>query len=61
MRNQPNQGALRVTMRKRWDNIEILHAIDRIQERYGGGPVTGMNGMYLMDEINGGQVTEPNL
>jgi uncharacterized protein (TIGR02391 family) len=61
MRNQPNQGALRATMRKRWDNIEILHAIDRIQERYGGGPVTGMNGMYLMDEINGGQVTEPNL
>jgi hypothetical protein len=27
MRNQPNQGALRVTIRKRWDNIEILHAI----------------------------------
>lgn len=48
-------------MRKRWDNIEILQAIDRIQERYGGGPVTAMNGMYLMNEVNGSQVTEPAL
>ncbi len=48
-------------MRKRWDNIEILQAMDRIQERYDGGPVTAMNGMYLMDEINGTRVTEPAL
>jgi hypothetical protein len=48
-------------MRNRWDNIEILQAIDRIQERYGSGPVTAMNGMYLMDEINGTRVTEPAL
>jgi hypothetical protein len=47
-------------MRKRWDNIEILQAIDQLQERYGGGPVTAMNGMYLMNEINGSQVTEPS-
>ena len=45
-------------MRERWDDIEILQAIDRIQERYDGGPVTAMNGMYLMDEINGTRVTE---
>lgn len=48
-------------MRKRWDNIEIQQAIDQLQERYGGGPITAMNGMYLMNEINGSQVTEPIL
>jgi uncharacterized protein (TIGR02391 family) len=43
----------------RWDDIEILRAIDRIQQdRYGGGPIIASNGMYLMDEINGSRVVE---
>jgi hypothetical protein len=45
-------------MPARWDNIEILRAIDRIQQRYGGGRVATGNGMYLMDEINGSRVLE---
>lgn len=46
-------------MAARWDNIEILRAIDHIQrERYGGGRITASNGMYLMDEINGSRVVE---
>jgi hypothetical protein len=33
----------------RWDNIEILQAIDRIQQdRHRGAPITASNGMYLM-------------
>ncbi len=36
-------------MTARWDNIEILRAIDRIQqERYAGGVIRASNGMYLM-------------
>src|SRR5271165_3210393 len=46
-------------MTARWDNVEILRAVDRIQqERYGGGRITTMNGMYRMDEINGSRVLE---
>lgn len=45
-------------MTARWDNIEILRAIDRMQqERHGGAPVN-LNGIYLMDEINGSSVHE---
>jgi hypothetical protein len=46
-------------MTARWDDIEILRAVDRMQqERYGGGRITAMNGMHLMDEINGSRVLE---
>ncbi len=38
----------------RWDNIEILRAIDRIQgDTYHGGPIQGMSGLQLMEEVNG--------
>jgi uncharacterized protein (TIGR02391 family) len=44
-----------------WDNIQILQAIDRHQERFGGGEVWGVDGRMLMEEIAGGQVTDDNL
>ena len=47
-------------MISRWDNIEILQSIDRVQrETYGGGPIRSMNGLYLMKQIR--RVTEPQL
>jgi uncharacterized protein (TIGR02391 family) len=46
----------------RWDNIEILQGIDRRQqETYGGGPMRGVNGLYLMEQITGVMVHEPQL
>jgi hypothetical protein len=39
-------------MARRWDNIEILQAIDRLQsEVHGGGPLTGVAGLSLMQQI----------
>jgi hypothetical protein len=41
-------------MADRWDNIEILQAIDRRQqETYRGGPMRGVHGLYLMEQITG--------
>ena len=41
-------------MAERWDNIEILQAIDRRQQgTYRGGPMRGVNGLYLMEQITG--------
>jgi len=41
-------------MADRWDNIEILQAIDRKQqETYRGGPMRGVHGLYLMEQITG--------
>lgn len=37
----------------RWDDIEILRLIDKHQEQYGGGPLWGMHGRDLMDELGG--------
>ena len=46
----------------RWDNIEILQAIDhRQQETYRGGPMRGVNGLHLMEQITGVMVHEPQL
>lgn len=46
----------------RWDNIEILQVIDRRQqETYPGGPLRGVNGLHLMEEIAGRMVHEPQL
>ena len=46
----------------RWDNIEILQAIDRRQqETYRGGPMRGVNGLHLMEQITGVMVHEPQL
>ena len=43
----------------RWDDIQILQAIDRIQqERFDGGPMRVGHGLWLMEEINGGPVFE---
>jgi uncharacterized protein (TIGR02391 family) len=43
----------------RWDNIEILQAIDRIQrEVYGGGPISTGSGLWLMEQITGSPVSE---
>jgi hypothetical protein len=39
-------------MPNRWDDIEILRAIDERQEQYGGGPLW-ISGRELMDEIGG--------
>jgi hypothetical protein len=39
---------------QRWDNIEILQAIDRIQQdTYRGGPIGSMDGFYLMEQMRG--------
>ncbi len=49
-------------MTGRWDNIEILQAIARKQqETYGGGPMRGVNGLHLMEQIAGRIVHEPQL
>jgi uncharacterized protein (TIGR02391 family) len=45
-------------MPKRWDDIEILQAIDRHQEQAGGAAAWHLNGMQLMDEIAGEPVAE---
>jgi uncharacterized protein (TIGR02391 family) len=45
----------------RWDNITILQAIDRHQDRFGGGEVWGVDGRQLMEEVAGRQVTEDQL
>ena len=45
----------------RWDNIAILQAIDRHQERFGGGEVWGVDGRRLMEEVAGRQITEDEL
>jgi uncharacterized protein (TIGR02391 family) len=37
----------------RWDNIEILQTIDRVQaETYGGGPLSSTHGLELMARIS---------
>ena len=47
-----------VAVASRWDNIEILQAIDRVQrETYRGGPIRSMNGFYLMEQIEGPGLT----
>ena len=49
-------------MTSRWDNIEILQAIDRIQqETYRGGPIRSMNGLNLIEQVSGMMVHEPQL
>jgi uncharacterized protein (TIGR02391 family) len=45
----------------RWDNIQILQAVDRHQERFGGGEVWGVDGRQLMEELAGGIVTDDKL
>ncbi len=45
----------------RWDNIMILQAVDRHQERFGGGEVWGADGRQLMEEVAGRQVVEDQL
>ena len=43
----------------RWDNIEILRAIDRIQgDTYQGGPIRSMSGLQLMEQVGGGTVAD---
>jgi len=44
-----------------WDNITILQAVDRHQERFGGGETWGVDGRQLMEEVAGRQVTEDQL
>ena len=49
-------------MIERWDNIEILQGIDRRQqETYRGGPMRGVNGLFLMEQISGVMVHESQL
>lgn len=45
----------------RWDNIEILRAVDRHQDRSGGGVVRGVDGCQLMDEVAGAQIADDKL
>jgi hypothetical protein len=46
-------------MAGRWDDIEILRAIDRLQhERFGDCSAMVGHGLWLMEEINGGTVFE---
>jgi uncharacterized protein (TIGR02391 family) len=46
-------------MALRWDNIEILRAIDRIQgETYHGGLIRSMSGLQLMEQVLGKTVAE---
>ena len=47
-------------MRTQWDDIEILRAIDALQEQLGGGPVSA-NGRDVMNGIAGSWVTDPAL
>jgi hypothetical protein len=41
----------------RWDDIEILQAIDRIEEQSGGTELW-MDGRLLMEDVAGGHVAE---
>jgi uncharacterized protein (TIGR02391 family) len=51
-----------LTTIRRWDNIEILRAIDRQQqETTHGAPLRSVNGLQLMESIAGGQVIEDGL
>ena len=43
-------------MRTRWDDIEILRAIDALQEQHAGGQVAA-SGRDVMDGIAGSRVT----
>lgn len=46
----------------RWDNVEILQAIDRIQgETYRGGPIRSMSGLQLLEQVSGQMVAEQQL
>jgi hypothetical protein len=45
----------------RWENIKILQAVDKHQERVGGGAVWGLNGCQLMDEVAGTQISDDKL
>ncbi len=47
-------------MRTRWDDVEILRAIDALQEQLGGGPVSA-SGREVMNEMAGTWVTDPAL
>jgi len=47
-------------MRTRWDDIEVLRAIDGLQEQHGGDPVW-LSGREVMNGIAGSWVTEPEL
>jgi uncharacterized protein (TIGR02391 family) len=43
-----------IAVADRWDNIEILQAIDRKQQEiYRGGPLRGVHGLHLMEQITG--------
>lgn len=42
-------------MPPRWDNVEILRATDRLQERVGGAPAW-QSGSQLMEEVAGQRV-----
>lgn len=49
-------------MALRWDNIEILRAIDRIQsETYHGGPIRSMSGLQLMEQVTGQAAAEQQI
>lgn len=45
----------------RWDNIQILQAVDRHQGRFGGGAIWGVDGRQLMDDVAGSQITDDML
>jgi uncharacterized protein (TIGR02391 family) len=45
----------------RWDNIQILQAIDRHQDKFGGGELWAVDGRQLMEELAGGIVTDDQL
>ena len=47
-------------MRTRWDDIEVLRAIDGLQEQHGGDPVW-LSGREVMNGIAGSWVAEPEL
>jgi hypothetical protein len=47
-------------MRTRWDDIEILRAIDALQDQLGGGPVSA-SGWEVMNGIAGSWVTDAAL
>ena len=44
-----------------WDNITILQAVDRQQERFGGGEVWGVDGLRLIEDVAGASVTDDKL
>lgn len=42
-----------------WDNVEILREIDLWQrETYGGGPLRGVNGLYLLQRMTGSSAVD---